>query len=112
MSRDHGGVLTDLEHLRQSIIDILTTPKGSRVMLRSYGSDLFRLIDKPINQRLVLDMYSSIAEALYRWEPRFRLTDIKLDLTEVGEGVVHLSVSGYYYPDGQVARLQGLKLVF
>ena len=38
-------------HLVQSIGDILTTPLGSRVLRRSYGSELPDLIDQPIEPR-------------------------------------------------------------
>jgi hypothetical protein len=37
--------LEGIDHLKQSIIDILTTPIGSRVMRRDYGSRLFELVD-------------------------------------------------------------------
>lgn len=37
MSNQTGSYLTDEEHLKQSIIDILTTPIGSRVICREYG---------------------------------------------------------------------------
>ncbi|WP_412057361.1 GPW/gp25 family protein [Bartonella sp. DGB2] len=38
-----------MDHLRQSLIDILMTAKGSRVMRRAYGSDVARLLDQPVN---------------------------------------------------------------
>jgi phage baseplate assembly protein W len=45
-----GKALSGLAHLRQSVTDILSTPIGSRVMRREYGSQLFRLIDAPLNR--------------------------------------------------------------
>ncbi|MEW7978507.1 MAG: GPW/gp25 family protein [Candidatus Sedimenticola endophacoides] len=45
-----GQHLAGEAHLRQSIIDILTTPLGTRVMRRDYGSRLFELVDAPINR--------------------------------------------------------------
>ena len=47
MSRTTGQRLEPLAHLRQSIGDILSTPIGSRVMRREYGSLVPALIDKP-----------------------------------------------------------------
>lgn len=38
MNRGSGRTVTDLEHIRQSVSDILITPIGSRTMRRSYGS--------------------------------------------------------------------------
>ena len=39
MDRRTGLPLSGIEHLRQSIEDILTTPLGSRRMLPEYGSN-------------------------------------------------------------------------
>lgn len=40
-----GKRLSGVAHLRQSVRDILTTPVGSRVLIRDYGSELFSLLD-------------------------------------------------------------------
>jgi phage baseplate assembly protein W len=50
-----GKSLADLAHLRQSIADILTTPIGSRVMRRDYGSRIFQRIDAPLTGELVAE---------------------------------------------------------
>ncbi|WP_412057112.1 GPW/gp25 family protein [Bartonella sp. DGB2] len=49
MDRESGKPLSGMDHLRQSLIDILMTAKGSRVMRRAYGSDVARLLDQPVN---------------------------------------------------------------
>ena len=64
MSNKNGGYLNDLEHLKQSIIDILTTPIGPRVICRNYGSNLFQLIDIPINREPFSRIYAAVAEAI------------------------------------------------
>lgn len=65
-------------HLAQSIGDILTTPIGSRVIRRDYGSALFELIDQPMNPLGRLRVFAAVADALRRWEPRLRITRIAL----------------------------------
>lgn len=47
MDRVSRNPLADLLHLRQSITDILSTPIGSRIMRREYGSRLFKRVDVP-----------------------------------------------------------------
>ncbi|MCE1782060.1 baseplate assembly protein, partial [Enterobacter hormaechei] len=47
MNRQTGRSLTDLDHVRQSVSDILLTPVGSRLERRTYGSLLPELIDWP-----------------------------------------------------------------
>lgn len=73
-----GKALSGIDHLRQSIADILTTPIGSRVMRRSYGSELPDLIDQPDNGATRVRIYAASATALMRWEPRLKLSRISL----------------------------------
>lgn len=79
MNRNSGLVIADeLDSIRQSITDILTTPIGSRLMRREYGSLLYDLIDQPINDVLTLKCYSAIYSALLRWEPRITINQISI----------------------------------
>lgn len=71
-------------HLAQSITDILTTPIGTRVMRRDYGSDLPALIDAPINGETLIDVTLATAEALDRWEPRFVLRRVEVTAAQAG----------------------------
>ncbi len=104
-----GAALTGVDHLRQSIKDILTTPLGSRVMRRDYGSRIFTLIDRPVNAGWVADAYAYTAEALDQWEPRFRLQNVSL--TQINsEGRPELTLSGLHLADGQPITLEGLEL--
>jgi phage baseplate assembly protein W len=108
MSRTTGKYLNDLEHLKQSIVDILTTPVGSRVMRREYGSNLFYLVDRPVNQDFLQQIYAAVAEALERWEPRLSLK--KVTVEEVKDGRITLSLSGIYLITQQKISLEGLVL--
>ncbi|MDR0182412.1 GPW/gp25 family protein [Lysobacter arvi] len=78
MSAACGRPLAGSKHLAQSIATILTTPMGSRVMRRDFGSVLPELIDQPFNGATRVRMYAAVAVALMRWEPRLRLTRIQL----------------------------------
>jgi len=93
MSRDTGGALTDLDHIRQSVRDILLTPVGSRVMRRSYGSLLSALIDQPQNEALRLQIMSACYMAILQWEPRIRLTGISYESAFDGGMVAEITGS-------------------
>lgn len=108
IDRTSGKRLSGQAHLRQSIQDILTTPLGTRVMRRDYGSRLFELVDAPVNAETIAEVYAATAEALDRWEPRLRLTNI--DVQAVRGGHITLSLQGEYRPDGQLITLKGLIL--
>lgn len=78
MNRHTGSTITELEHIRQSIGDILTTRIGTRLARREYGSFVPDLIDEPFHGATTLRLYAATAMALMRWEPRIRLTRVQL----------------------------------
>jgi phage baseplate assembly protein W len=101
-----GKPLSGIDHLKQSIIDILTTPLGSRVMRRDYGSRLYSLVDAPMNRGTLSALYAATVEAIARWEPRFQVQ--KVVATNAAPGSVELSVTGKYLPDGKIITLEGV----
>lgn len=107
MSRETGMGIGGFDHLRQSIQDILTTPIGTRVHRRDYGSRLPRLVDRPINNSLVAEMVAATAEALDRWEPRLKLEKISIDSVSA-DGQISLSLVGYYLLNGARVEIEGL----
>ncbi|MBI0029457.1 hypothetical protein B6D17_04180 [Gilliamella apis] len=78
MNSKTGRTINDMDHINQSIKDILTTPIGSRIERRSYGSLLFLLLDNPNTEATKLRVISATVLALAQWEPR-----IKLDAVDV-----------------------------
>ncbi|EXI61670.1 hypothetical protein MHD_05450 [Mannheimia granulomatis] len=79
MNRETGEMLDDeVEHIKQSIKDILLTAKGSRVMRRTYGSNLYKLIDKPIGAILIMQLSAACVMALKQWEYRIEVTRFKV----------------------------------
>ncbi|MCO5339240.1 GPW/gp25 family protein [Delftia tsuruhatensis] len=92
MSRTTGRRIGLVEHLVQSIGDIVTTPIGSRVARRQYGSLLPFLIDQPDNAQIDARLYSAIASALMRWEPRLSLqrVSLKRDAETAGRAVLEI----------------------
>ena len=101
-----GKPIEGIEHLKQSIADILSTPIGSRVMRRDYGSRLFELIDAPVNADWLIEAYAATAEALNTWEPRIKVTRVIVASVESGHPV--LDLEGNYLPDGKPITLEGI----
>lgn len=93
MDRHTGRRLSGWPHVRQSIIDLLTTRVGTRVQRRPYGSDAVSLIDRPSSAETVLDRFVAIAEALDRWEPRVELAGFSLiGADEAGNAVISIDL--------------------
>lgn len=108
ISATNGRKLGGIDHLRQSIRDILTTPIGSRVMRRDYGSRLFELIDTPYSSATKLAIIAATAEALMTWEPRIEVEDITLRSYDPGHIIIDLS--GRYLPDGREVTIEGIEV--
>ncbi|MGM3174129.1 GPW/gp25 family protein [Dickeya lacustris] len=103
MNRNTGLQLNELEHLRQSVRDILTTPQGSRLMRRDYGSLLSTLIDQPQTPALKLQVQAACYVALLKWEPRLTLTSISMESHYDGQLIV--DISGYLSDSGSSLSL-------
>jgi hypothetical protein len=73
-------------------------------MRRDYGSRLFDLVDSPINNATIVDMYAATAEAIDKWEPRLRLDRVEIE-TATSQGQLSLILHGEYLPEGKSVSL-------
>lgn len=99
MSRQSGTELSEIDHIRQSIEDIISTPIGSRLMRRDYGTQVANLLDQPTSEALYLKCYSTIYSSILRWEPRVQIN--QLYISEVNEGQTVLNLEGTLAQSGQ-----------
>jgi phage baseplate assembly protein W len=107
MNATTGKTIAGLDELRQQIRDVLTTPLGSRVANRSYGSRLFDLQDAPLNRSTIVEIYAATAEAITNWIPTFRVENVAVEeITESGR--IAITVSGEYLPQGRQITLEGI----
>lgn len=103
-----GKHLDGTAHLQQSIRDILTTRKGTRVMRRDYGSLLPDLIDAPVNRETIIDLYAETAIAIATWEPRIEVQQVRIESAEPGRVVIGLE--GVYTPTGEPITVDGVEV--
>lgn len=102
MDRRTGQPLSGLDHLRQSIEDLLGTPLGSRRMRPEYGCKLRRFVDLPVNEGWKSAVQAEVARALGRWEPRIKLDQVRV-VAVIG-GRIDLELKGEY--QGEVRLLE------
>ncbi|WP_282410076.1 GPW/gp25 family protein [Pseudomonas sp. PS02303] len=94
MNRKTGAAINRVDHITQSITDILTTRLGTRVMRREYGSLLPELVDQPFNDFTRLQVYAATVMALMRWEPRISLSRVQFfGATLAGQSTLELEGS-------------------
>lgn len=79
MCRETGKWRIGLDHLRQSIMDILLTPVGARVCNREYGSRLPELIDTPLNDAGLQSIYAASAMAITQHYPVIAIDRIAIE---------------------------------
>ena len=108
MNINTGRTISDLEHLRQSIANILSTPIGSRIMRREYGCRLFKRLDAPMTGELMADIYADVVEALFSYEPRFKVTNVTV--VSITDGKLVLDLEGKYLSTGEDVIIQGLEI--
>ena len=108
MNINTGRSIQDMEHLRQSITNILSTPIGSRIMRRDYGSRLFKRLDAPQTGELLAEIYADVVEALFSYEPRFEVTNVSV--VSMDQGHLILDVTGKYLITGEDITLTGIEI--
>lgn len=109
MDVNTGRALTELDHVSQSIADILSTPIGTRLMRRDYGSLLTELIDQPGNDATSVRICAAIAGAIMKWEPRVRLSRVQLSAGQrMGQYV--LDIKGLYTTIGSQQSVMELRM--
>jgi len=104
----HHGLKTDLQGsikkvvnidaVKTSIHNILNTPKGTRVMLRDFGSDLKSMIFENIGDSLLDLVEDEIKEAISTWDNRVIVNTVEFttyaDRNQINV-LLKFSVRGY-----------------
>jgi len=103
VDRRTGQPLSGLDHLKQSIEDILTTPLGTRRMRPEYGSNLRRFVDMPVNEGWKSAVQAEVARALGLWEPRIRLE--RVQVVSIVGGQIGLLLTGQYLGNAAVVEV-------
>ncbi|MEX3777832.1 GPW/gp25 family protein [Pseudomonas sp. MYb118] len=103
MDRHTGQPISGIEHLRQSMADVLSTSLGSRRHRPEYGSKLRSYVDMPVNEGWKSSVQAEAVRALQRWESRLKLERVRV-LSVLG-GKVELSLAGEYLGDSFVVEV-------
>ena len=107
MDRHTGKLLTGREYTRQCVIDVLTTPMGTRVGNRDYGSRLFDLVDNPASSSSVPEFYAAVSSAIGRLEG-IELRSVAVENKTPGR--VSLDLDLYDHNNGEALPMGGIDL--
>jgi len=80
------------DHVRQSILLILQTAKGERVMRPDFGAGLRKLVFSPMSAATVALVQHEVKDALTRFEPRIDILNISVTLDSGRPGQLILNL--------------------
>ena len=89
----HGvAMVSDVEDIRQSLYILLHTAQGERVMVPTYGCDLWKYVFRAITTSLLTELHDMVRTAILRWEPRIDLLGVKVTADPDEAGLVNIEV--------------------
>jgi len=91
----HGGKLeyaSEEAKIEQSILIILGTAQGERVMRPDFGSRLRELVFAPPNSATRALAAKHVTDALVRWEPRIDVLTVRVEPRGALDGVLDITV--------------------
>ncbi|KAF0236160.1 MAG: hypothetical protein FD181_2975 [Prolixibacteraceae bacterium] len=111
---DHGVQMVDEEEdIKQSLIILLSTMKGERVMQPEYGANMEDLLFEPLNVSFAKRMSGQVERAILFFEPRIKtdnitytqdnengLVEIRIDYTIIATNNRRNIVYPYYLNEG------------
>jgi hypothetical protein len=104
LNRFTGQPLAGFAHVEQSLGVIFTTRLTSRLMRRTFGSAVPKLLGQPLTSDRLLRFYMAIVIAVELWEPRFKV--ISLDYpkaqnsaSQLQQGRFGVTILGQYMPN-------------
>jgi phage baseplate assembly protein W len=95
MATDHTGrlAMTDgADLLDDSIVMILSTAPGERVMRPDFGCAIWNQLFDPINRTTLAQIAHSVEQALGHWEPRIDVDHVDVAPTEGDTGRVDIEI--------------------
>ena len=85
-------MVSDEQDIKESLMVLLTTQLGERVMNHEFGAGMERMIFEPLTTNLTTYMTDLVKRAVLRFEPRVDLEDVEMEDSGELEGRVIITV--------------------
>ena len=96
MRVDHTGAIAMVsgpQDIDRSIVMVLSTAKGERLMRPQFGCSIWDQLFEPINANTLGLMAQGVRDALSQWEPRVELEDVVTRADEETQGKVVIDIT-------------------
>jgi phage baseplate assembly protein W len=84
--------VSEQEDIQQSLLILLSTAQGERIMQEDFGCDLQRFMYEEISQSLINSLTLLISDAVLYYEPRIVLNALAIDESEQTQGVLNINI--------------------
>lgn len=109
MDRNTGKLISGWDHVLQSIVIIITTGIGERMLRRWFGSQIPQLLGESMNKQTIVAFFAALVTALevkepttgLPREPRFKIVRIK-PISVDRSGKFAVEITGTYMPRGHL----------
>ncbi len=96
MRVDHTGsiaMVSGPEDIDRSIVMVLSTAKGERLMRPQFGCAIWEQLFEPINANTLGLMAQGVRDAVNQWEPRVELEDVVTRADDADHGRVLIDIT-------------------
>ena len=96
MRVDHTGSIALVggpEDIDRSIVMVLSTAKGERLMRPQFGCAIWDQLFEPINANTLGLMAQAARDAISQWEPRVDLESVTTTADDAGQGRVLIDIT-------------------
>lgn len=111
-------MVSEEEDIKESLMILLSTHPGERVLREDYGMNLEDLVFEPVNTNLLTYLEELVRRSILHYEPRIELNKFQIHQDELLEGKVTLEldytirrtnsrfnfVFPYYQPEATIIR--------
>lgn len=93
-SRQSLGVemVSEEEDIRESLIILLGTSPGERLMVPTYGCELQGLVFHALTRTLATEIEAAVSRAILEWEPRISVLSVTARADAEALGIITISV--------------------
>jgi uncharacterized protein len=86
-------MVSDDADIQQSLRVLFGTAPGERVMLETYGCDLWRMVFGTLSTTLITRIQDAVRTAVLRWEPRIDVAAVEVSPVPGPQGLLTVTVA-------------------
>ena len=85
-------MVAEEEDIRESLMILLSTRPGERIMQPAYGCGLHAMVFETVNESTVTEIRDLIERAILFYEPRINLEGVEVEMEDVYEGRLDIRI--------------------